>query len=92
METQLVPVGWGHSALSLSSVYKITPENSNTGIPEMGRPEEGRTFPVWSWAFPGIMIPVMATRRRAILIELCIHPWAYPAYDTESSFRPTFLF
>lgn len=88
METPLGPVGWGHSALPLSCVYKITPENSNTGIPEVGRPEEGRTFPVWSWVFPGIMIPVMATLRRAILIELLL----YTPYDTESSYHPTFLF
>lgn len=32
---------------------------------------------MWSWVFPGIMIPVMATLRRTILIELLL----YTPYD-----------
>lgn len=57
----------------------------------MGRPEEGGAF-LQVLVFPGMMIPIVAILRIAILIELCIHPWAYPAYDIESSHYPSFFF
>lgn len=56
VEGQLGPVGWEHSALP-RPVYIKSLLRTETGIPEIGRPEEGRNFPVWSWVFPGIYDP-----------------------------------
>lgn len=35
---------------------------------------------MWSWVFPGLMTPVLALLRGAVLTEWWMYPWAYPAF------------